>query len=331
MPTYKWDTIAADGYRYPREKLRYAENFYDILRVDHVVGLFRIWSIPYNDPPENEGLNGIFDPKDEKEWNSHGRTILSMMLEGTKMLLAAEDLGMIPKECPKTLAEFEIPGNDVQRWVKDWSVKHDFLPSKEYRAMSVSMLSTHDTTNWAAWWENEAGTVDEALFIRKCADRKIDYAAVKERLFDPALSRHGRLRWLKAVSSKEKYVEILGKRPEELADFIEMYENTYMEKEKLWKQLGFKGAIREGSDDSLLEAALTVTLESKSVFAINLIFDWLMLAGIFKGDPYAYRVNTPGTISEKNWSLTVPMSLEGLLRHKITSKIREMVASSGRR
>jgi len=330
MPTYEWDVIAGDAYRYPKEKLKYAGNFYDILRVDHVVGLFRIWSIPYNDPAENEGLNGTFNPRDEKEWDGHGRKILAMMLEGSGMLLAAEDLGVIPKECPKALAEFEIPGNDVQRWVKDWKTKHDFLPPKEYRAMSVSMLSTHDTTNWVAWWENEAGTVDEALFIRKCADRKIDYSSVKPALFDNALSRHGRLRWLKDVSSKERYIEILGKRPEELADFIELYENTYMEKEKLWKGLGLEGGMRESCDSRILEAALTVTLESRSVFSINLIFDWLMLTNIFKGDPYTYRVNTPGTISDKNWSLTIPVSLEDLTRNKVTSKIRKMVASSGR-
>jgi 4-alpha-glucanotransferase len=253
------------------------------------------------------------------------------MLEGTKMLLCAEDLGMIPKECPQTLAEFDIPGNDVQRWVKDWKTKHDFLPPKDYRSLSVSMLSTHDTTNWPAWWENEAGTVDEALFQRKCADRKIDYAAVRAALFDGPLSRHGRLRWRKDVSSTEKFISILGKRPEALKDFIEMYENSYLEKEKLWKQLGLEGAMREPCDSKILEAALKVTLQSRSVFAINLIFDYLMLGDIFEGDPYSCRVNTPGTVSSANWSLEVPVSLEKLLRHKVTEKMKSMTASSGRK
>ena len=68
MPTYNWNKIKEDGYKYLTEKLKYVENFYDILRVDHVVGLFRIWSIPYNDPLENKGLNGLFDPYDESRW-----------------------------------------------------------------------------------------------------------------------------------------------------------------------------------------------------------------------------------------------------------------------
>ena len=127
MPTYNWEKIADDGFRYLKEKLKIAQNYYDILRIDHVVGLFRIWSIPYNEPLENQGLNGFFDPWDEVKWKEHGKNILSVILDNTDMLLCAEDLGVIPKVCPDTLKELGIPGNDVQRWVKDWKIKHDFL------------------------------------------------------------------------------------------------------------------------------------------------------------------------------------------------------------
>ena len=170
MPTYNWENIAKDGYRYIKEKLKYAQEFYGILRIDHVVGLFRIWSIPYHDPEENHGLNGFFDPLDEHLWGEHGRKILTVLIQNTRMLLCAEDLGVIPKCCTDALLEFGIPGNDVQRWVKDWKIKHDFLLPGEYRELSVGMLSTHDTTNWKAWWQYEAGTVDQGLFMRKCKE-----------------------------------------------------------------------------------------------------------------------------------------------------------------
>jgi 4-alpha-glucanotransferase len=330
MPTYNWQNIAEDGFRYLKAKLKYAENFYDILRVDHVVGLFRIWSMPYSDPTKNMGLNGFFDPPDESVWEAHGKTILSIMLKGTKMLLAAEDLGMIPKACPATLKKLGIPGNDVQRWVKDWEVKHDFLPPEKYRPLSVSMLSTHDTTNWPAWWENEAGTADEGLFIRKCASGGIDYNYVKEKLFDPVLSKHGRLRWRDEIDSVGTFASILGKPEGEIKDFIEIYENTFREKERLWKHLGMKGTMREEADRELVSSALEVTLASSSIFCINLIFDLLYLTDILKGDPYKYRVNTPGTISDRNWSLVTPLPLEDLLRHDFCVKLERMARASGR-
>ncbi len=330
MPPYNWERIAQDGYRFLKERLKFAEEFYDILRIDHVVGLFRIWSIPYHEPLENKGLNGFFDPKDEKQWGEQGKKILSAMLGNTNMLLCAEDLGVIPQVCKDTLKELDIPGNDVQRWTKDWKVKHDFLQPKDYRPLSVAILSTHDTTNWPAWWENEAGTVDETLFIRKCNDRKIYYSQVKDKLFNPSFSFHARLRWLKSIDSVDKLVSILGKRKEELIDFIEMYENSYQEKEKLWLRLGINGPMREKCDPEIVRLALKITLQSSSVFSINTIIDYLYLGGILKGDPYQYRINTPGTISSKNWSLAIPIPLEQLLRHKVNKEIRSLITASGR-
>lgn len=331
MPTYNWEKISTDGFRYLKEKLKYAQSFYDILRIDHAVGLFRIWSIPYNDPLENQGLNGFFDPKEEDKWGRHGRGILEAMLKNTGMLLCAEDLGVIPKVCTDTLKELGIPGNDVQRWVKDWNVKHDFLEPQEYRELSVAMLSTHDTTNWAAWWENEAGTVDELLFIRKCSDsRQINFVKAGQELFDTSRSGHGRLRWKESIDSIDKLVWILGKRKEEVGDFIDLYENTYREKERLWRYLGLAGSMREKCDAEIVRAALRISLQSRAIFCINTLIDWLCLTDALKADPYQYRINTPGTISDKNWSLTIPISLEELLKHKVNKEIRQMVEDSGR-
>lgn len=330
MPTYNWENIGSDGFMYIREKLKFAENFYDLLRIDHVVGLFRAWSIPYNEPMENQGLNGFFDPKEENVWGNHGKKLLSVLQKNTKMLLCAEDLGVIPKVCRDTLRQLKIPGNDVQRWVKDWKTTHDFLPPGEYREFSVAMLSTHDTTNWAAWWENEAGTVDENLFLRKCSERGIDYEAIKDRLFDLPGSKHGRLRWRKEINSVQLFIETLAKREEELRDFIELYENTYLEKEKLWKHFKIKGAMREKSDSEMVKAALEITAASKSIYCIELIFDLLNLSNICRGDPYKYRINRPGTVGPENWSLRIPISLEELLKHKVGKDIKGIISASER-
>lgn len=330
MPTYNWEAIARDNYRYIKEKLIYAQEFYNILRIDHVVGLFRIWSIPYHDLEENQGVNGVFDPLDEQLWCQHGRKILSVLVQNTKMLLCAEDLGVIPKCCTDTLLEFGICGNDVQRWVKDWNKRHDFLEPQEYRALAVAMLSTHDTTNWKAWWQYEAGTVDEALFIRKCNERKIDFAKVTLKLFDADLSLHGRLRWSKAIDCPDKLLWELGRKKEEVGDFIELYENTFGEKEKLWKLLDCSGQMAEVASSDLLAKIIKLVLSSRAIFCINPIWDYLGLADIFKGDPYQYRVNVPGTISPKNWSLKLPVSLEELLVHPLNQQIRKMIVDSER-
>jgi 4-alpha-glucanotransferase len=329
-PTYQWDAIFSDGGAYLREKLVYAENFYDILRIDHVVGLLRIWSIPYNDPEENKGLNGAFDPKDESQWEDQGRKILSFMLENTRMLLCAEDLGTIPPACVKVLKELGIPGNDVQRWIKDWKVKHDFLPAPEYRPLAVSMLSTHDTTNWAAWWEYEAGTIDEGLFIRLCEGRGIDAQRIIPDLFDAKRSKHGRLRWADSVDSTDALVIALGQDRGQLWQFIDLYENSFEEKEKLWLQLGMKGRMREKADKTLIAAAMKLILDTASVFCINVIVDVLYFFDAIAGDPYQQRLNTPGTVVSANWSLLMPVSLEELQQDKYTAPLKKLIEASDR-
>ena len=313
MPTYKWDTIEKNNYKYIIEKLRYAENFYDIIRIDHVVGLFRIWSIPYFEPIENQGLNGFFDPPDENLWEEHGRKILSAMIENTNMLLAGEDLGIIPPFCPKVLKEFGIPGYDIQRWTKDWNNTVNFLKPNEYRFCSISTLSTHDTTNWAAWWENEAGTVDEELFKRLCKENGLEYEKTKSILFNISLSKHGRLRWNGEISSPEKLAKILGKKEEEIKNIIKIYKETFGEKEKLWEIFGLKGEMKEKAEKKVIGAALKMVMKANSIFCIQFLIDYLLYAGILTGDPYQYRINTPGTVSENNWSLVLPVSLEELM------------------
>jgi len=65
MPVLDRKNLKSDGYRYIVEKLRYLDRFFDMIRIDHVVGLFRIWAIPADQPEETQGLNGFFIPEDQ--------------------------------------------------------------------------------------------------------------------------------------------------------------------------------------------------------------------------------------------------------------------------
>ncbi len=84
------------------------------------------------------------------------------------MLPCAEDLGTVPDCSEKVLKEFGIPGINVQRWEKKWKEPYDFIDPGEFRINSVAMVSTDDSSSFPAWWENEAGNVEENLFKRTC-------------------------------------------------------------------------------------------------------------------------------------------------------------------
>ena len=149
FPTYRWDVAAASGYDWWRARLRHAARYYDLYRIDHVVGFFRIWTVDRN---ARNGREGWFDPPDESVWGDHGRTILRMMLEATDMLPLAEDLGTIPAICRSTLRAMGICGMKVQRWEKDWNGSRRFIRPEDYDPLSVATLSTHDCEILADWW-----------------------------------------------------------------------------------------------------------------------------------------------------------------------------------
>ncbi|MEP6712891.1 MAG: 4-alpha-glucanotransferase [Ferruginibacter sp.] len=59
FPTYNWEAMAADGYKWWRQRMEQLGNYFDAIRIDHVLGFFRIWSIPV---ASVEGTLGIFQP-----------------------------------------------------------------------------------------------------------------------------------------------------------------------------------------------------------------------------------------------------------------------------
>lgn len=329
MPPCRWDRLAAHSYDYVKERLSYAEQFYDFLRLDHVVGLFRLWSIPVTEPLERGGLNGFFDPRDEQAWEGHGRKLLSVFLN-SKMLCCAEDLGTVPECSYRVLKEFGIPGIDVQRWTRDLSQPSTFKPSSDYRPNSVAIISTHDMTTFKGWWEYEAGTVYEPMFQRQCEAVGVNFDSAKPLLFDLNRSAHERLRWRDDLSDIHILTDRLGRPEREIGNLISEYLLSYHEKQKFWSYLGLTGPFQEAYSTALLQAALQKAADSSSIFSVQLLQDWLGLGDLYTGDSWNHRINVPGSVNPNNWSLVAPVSLEEMQTLLVNRQIKKINQSSGR-
>ncbi|MDP3981225.1 MAG: 4-alpha-glucanotransferase [Chlamydiota bacterium] len=328
MPPYQWDLIAGQQYQYLVKRLAFAENFYDMYRIDHAVGMFRIWTIASSEPIEQGGLNGSFDPGDESVWEEHGKKLLDVMLSCTSMLPCAEDLGTIPDCSFRVLAQYGIPGMDVQRWRKDWGNTNNFLAPEVYRENSISVISTHDMTPFTAWWEYESGTVDGALFERKCKEKGIDFEQIKLQLFDLKNSHYNKLRWNPDIRDTESLLSILG--VEDAYELLDMYKGSFEEKEKFWTYLDMTGPMAIQADEELIKLALKKVFMTQSIFSIQLLQDFLSLGGYFQKESWSARINFPGTVSETNWTLTMPLSLEEMLRSPINKRIKDLIAETQR-
>lgn len=59
FPTYNWQRMAEDGYLWWKQRMGHLARYFDTLRIDHILGFFRIWEMPIESV---EGLLGHFAP-----------------------------------------------------------------------------------------------------------------------------------------------------------------------------------------------------------------------------------------------------------------------------
>ena len=59
FPTYNWEVMAEDGFEWWRLRMQKLAEYFDALRIDHILGFFRIWQIPLD---QLEGTMGSFNP-----------------------------------------------------------------------------------------------------------------------------------------------------------------------------------------------------------------------------------------------------------------------------
>lgn len=59
FPTYNWDEMGKDNYSWWRKRLKHMSDYFQMIRLDHVLGFFRIWEIPNY---STSGIMGHFNP-----------------------------------------------------------------------------------------------------------------------------------------------------------------------------------------------------------------------------------------------------------------------------
>lgn len=151
FPLYNWAAVKQQHYGWWIERLRTAERFYHMYRIDHIIGFFRIWAIPLPLP----ATEGYFLPADEHTWLPQGEEIMRMMLANSSMLPIGEDLGVVPPEVRSRLTSLGISGTKVMRWERRWQTDQGFIPPETYPAESMTTVSTHDSETLALWWRDQ--------------------------------------------------------------------------------------------------------------------------------------------------------------------------------
>ncbi len=59
FPTYNWEVMQVDGFRWWKNRFAALEKYFDAMRIDHILGFFRIWRMPLS---AVQGILGYFHP-----------------------------------------------------------------------------------------------------------------------------------------------------------------------------------------------------------------------------------------------------------------------------
>ena len=107
----------------------------------------------------NRLYNDYFYRRNNQFWYKEAMKKMPKLVEATRMLVCAEDLGMVPDCVPWVMSELKILSLELQSMPKDPTVRFGHLSSYPYR--SVCTISSHDMPTLRQWWgENWERTQD---------------------------------------------------------------------------------------------------------------------------------------------------------------------------
>ncbi|WP_078535344.1 4-alpha-glucanotransferase, partial [Streptomyces pristinaespiralis] len=142
LPPWRPDALAASGYAPYRGLLRGILRNAGALRIDHVMGLFRLWWVPIGSPP-TEGAYVRYDAE---------AMLAVLVLEAHRAgaVVIGEDLGTVEPGVREALSRRGVLGTSVLWFERDWTGDGRPLPPAKWREGCVATATTHDLPSTAA-------------------------------------------------------------------------------------------------------------------------------------------------------------------------------------
>jgi 4-alpha-glucanotransferase len=173
IPLYRWDVLRAADFRWWRQRVHKVRDVFHLFRIDHILGVFRIYGFPWR-PERNAEFLPLTEPEAMKltggelphfvefadDTDAHkaancaqGEEILRALIEESGAYsLVGEDLGMVPDYVRPCLQELGIAGFKVPQWenLPDGAM----IPGAKYERLSLATYATHDHPPLRAMWDD---------------------------------------------------------------------------------------------------------------------------------------------------------------------------------
>ena len=142
-PLYDYEKMEANDFSWWRKRMKASARLYDVIRIDHFIGIVKYYTIPADMPDARQG----------EYRQGPGQKLLDAINEsiGDKKIIA-EDLGVEVPEVAKILKDNGYPGMKVLEFAFDSGEENDYLPHK-YTENCVVYTGTHDNDTVMGWLE----------------------------------------------------------------------------------------------------------------------------------------------------------------------------------
>jgi 4-alpha-glucanotransferase len=171
QPPWRPDKLAELGYQPYRDMVRAALRDSGGLRVDHVIGLFRLWWIPEGSEP----FQGTYVRYD------HDAMIGILLLEAHRAgaVVIGEDLGTVEPWVRDYLRDRGVLGTSILWFERDWEGDGGLLDPQAYRELCLATVTTHDLPPTAGYLEgvhvelrHRLGLLDRSLEEERAQDAR---------------------------------------------------------------------------------------------------------------------------------------------------------------
>ncbi|MCX0243866.1 4-alpha-glucanotransferase [Streptomyces drozdowiczii] len=142
LPPWRPDVLAASGYAPYRGLLRGILAHAGALRIDHVMGLFRLWWVPEGRPP----TEGTYVSHDAEAMLA----VLVLEAHRAGTVVVGEDLGTVEPGVREALARRGVLGTSVLWFERDWAGDGRPLAPERWRRDCLATATTHDLPSTAA-------------------------------------------------------------------------------------------------------------------------------------------------------------------------------------
>lgn len=155
-PLYRWDVMEKDNFTWWKERMKMSAALYDVIRIDHFIGIVNYYSIPAECPTAVVGC-----------WKEGpGKKLTDVIIDAVgDAKIIAEDLGVLTQNVVDLIKETGFPGMKILEFGMDGPIDNPYLLHNFETSNIIAYTGTHDNDTLVGYLNRKSE--DELKFICK--------------------------------------------------------------------------------------------------------------------------------------------------------------------